>query len=472
MKHMVIVVMRKRVFTKYVYQIVLALTSIMHINSIADQQPTKEVWLTIFVHGIMSVKPHLTTANFLRFVNDKVDDTIYAKTVLLMRNDPYFYMNQAMQGLGLKKIDPSKITKGDASAILAIVFEAVDSFINAETPVTNHYYTFGWSGLMSQKNRILDAEELYKALASEIATFQQQGITPKIRIIGYSHGGNVCLNLARAHEKYHNAIPLSIDETILLGMPVQNETDYLVNDPIFKRIYHIYSRRDRIQKLDFFSFKRFFSRRVFKNRRDFKIPDKLLQIQLKCTRENKTQSQRSTIPGAVYNTRSRAMVSGKSHYLRDASPGHTELWFFGWTPLHYRKNFPLYPLPAVALIPVIAKIAHDFDGQGFSQRPTLIDIRPEHELVLVTNQRSFNVLTVMKFLPEHTLKALKDMAWQYAPDSYPENIYMQHIQDAYLTARSMHRTQKGGYLSKRRHPAKKYRHTFRERHLHHHMDEE
>jgi len=402
----------------------------------------KEVWLTIFIHGIMSVKPHLTPTNFIRFIRDNVDNTIYAKTVLNMRNDPYFYQNQAMQELGLHKIDSTTITKGNTAALLASVFETVDSFVNAPKQIDNYYYTFGWSGLVTQKHRVQEAQQLYQALCHEIAQFKQRGIHPKIRLIGYSHGGNVCLYLALARQTACCDQPLTIDETILLGMPVQKETDYLINDPIFKRIYHIYSRRDRIQKLDFFSTQRFFSRRIFKARKGFSLPDKLLQIQLKCTRENVSSTRSNKRLRAVYNMQDRATVSGKSRYLRDASPGHTELWFFGWTPLHYSKKFPLYPLPAVALVPIIVKIAQDFDGKQMMERPTLVDIRPEHELVLISNQNTQRVLTIMKFLPRHELQVLRDKALHYAPDSYPEKDYLAHMNQAYSKARKEHRAQR------------------------------
>ena len=46
---------------------------------------------------------------FMKFMNDEVENTIYARTVELMRNDPHFYYNQAMQGHGLQEpgeIDP------------------------------------------------------------------------------------------------------------------------------------------------------------------------------------------------------------------------------------------------------------------------------------------------------------------------------------------------------------------------------
>src|SRR5580658_913901 len=50
----------------------------------------REVWVTIFVHGIMSIKPHVSASNFLRFMTDDVRNTVYSKTVEKMRNAPIF----------------------------------------------------------------------------------------------------------------------------------------------------------------------------------------------------------------------------------------------------------------------------------------------------------------------------------------------------------------------------------------------
>ena len=37
------------------------------------------VWLNIFVHGIMSIKPHLSVHNFMNFINDDVENSVYSK---------------------------------------------------------------------------------------------------------------------------------------------------------------------------------------------------------------------------------------------------------------------------------------------------------------------------------------------------------------------------------------------------------
>ena len=251
------------------------------------KETDEDIWVTIFVHGIMSIQPHLTIQNVMRFIRDDVHHTIYSKTVEYMRLDPYFYLNQAMQEFGLKKIDLNDLQPGHATNALAHIYDDVTKMVSPGTQ--SNYYTFGWSGLLSPTSRYADSIRLLEELTSELQEkYWQQGIFPKIRLVGYSHGGNVCLNLAAARQNTNKKSPISVDELILVGVPIQTETDYLANDPIFKKIYHFFSQKDRIQRIDFFSFNRVFSRRYFRNSNNFKVPKKLMQIDMKFLRKAQT----------------------------------------------------------------------------------------------------------------------------------------------------------------------------------------
>lgn len=397
-------------------------------------QKKQETWITIFVHGIMSIKPHINMNNFLRFMRDDVENTAYAKTVELMRQDPHFYKNQAMGDFGLQKIDHTKVGKGEASSAIAGILDDMLKLSNGPD-MDNHFYTYGWTGLMSPTRRYKDAIGLYESIETEIAKFASNGITPKVRIIGYSHGGNVVLNLAAVRQKEPVRKDLFIDETILLGTPIQCETDYLINDQVFKKIYHVYSHGDRVQKLDFFSYDRFFSSRVFKERPGFKLPKKLIQIQLKLTRNTPATRANKKKIALTYNFNNPAIVSGKSHLLRDSSPGHAELWFMGWTPVHYRKDtFALNPLPAVALLPFILKTLHGIEDLLSPTNPVIIDMRPEHGVTLVKNIKNNEFYKVVDFIPAETFKKLQDKALPYVPDSYTLAEYDARIYHAYQVA--------------------------------------
>ena len=75
----------------------------------------QEPWLTVFVHGIKSVKPHISLDNFFRFMVDDIENTVYAKTIELMRKDPFFYKNQPMREIGLHRADPNDIGRRQSS---------------------------------------------------------------------------------------------------------------------------------------------------------------------------------------------------------------------------------------------------------------------------------------------------------------------------------------------------------------------
>ncbi len=385
---------------------------------------------------------------------DDIENTVYSKTVELMRNDPFFYKNQAMQGSGFIPIDSNGVQKGNSSSGMAVLFDKMQLYSGA--PIThNYYYTYGWSGLLSPTVRYYDAKKLFEDLVDLVATFKKQNIEPKIRLIGYSHGGNVCLNLGAIHQYEYPESDLIVDELILLGMPVQNDTDYLVTDPIFKQIYHIYYYSDRIQRLDFFSFDRFFSRRTFRNRRRFKLPTNLRQIQLKVMRNTKNDHWSEKKQKAAKNFKKRGIITGSSNLLRDASPGHCELWFFGWTPLHYRKEYPLYPLPTISLTPYISYHIPKINHKLSKRHPIIFDIRPDQECILVKDYKGNKLRGIAPFLTHSEFDELAQLVLQFQPEGYTQKKYAEHIKDAYNAAVVLHEEQS---QSKKTRRTKKKRH--------------
>lgn len=403
------------------------------------QDPSNVVWINVFVHGIMSIKPHVSLHNFMKFMVDDVENTIYSRTVEIMRNDPHFYQNQPMQGHGLQEIFLDRIEPGYAPGAIANLHEMVLNDLSQRKPSENHYYTYGWSGLLSDKARKREAVYFYQSLDREARRMRALGKTPRIRLISYSHGGNFCLNLAYGKPAIKEQATLVIDELILMGVPILKETDYLSNDPMFKRIYNIYSRGDRIQKMDIFSCERFGSNRIFKDREDFKVPrNKIIQIQLRMTRNNAFQKDKKLNP-AHFDIKNAAILSGKHKLFRDSSPGHAELWFFGWTPENYREQFALMPLPALAVLPLIIDAAHQFEDQDLFDTPILVDIRPEHEIIIVKNQKSTRSIVVGEFIPLDKLEKLKEFSLRFRPSTpYTAQEYTDHIHQALETAKRLH----------------------------------
>lgn len=424
---------RKRKKTRDLYASMQSDTQPIDINA---TEP--ETWVTVFVHGIMSIQPHLTLQNVMRFVRDDIHHTIYSKTVEYMRLDPYFYLNQAMQEFGLKKVDLNDLQPGHATNAIAHIYDDVTKMVSPLA--TTHYYTFGWSGLLSPTSRYADSIKLLNELTNELQEkYWKQGIFPKIRLIGYSHGGNVCLNIAAARQNTNPQSPISIDELILVGVPIQTETDYLANDPIFKKIYHFFSQADRIQRIDFFSFNRVFSRRYFRNSNNFRVPKKLMQIDMKFTRNAQTSYNTPERQAATVNFNNPGIISGKSRLLRDCSPGHLEFWFFGWSPKHYRESFVFNPLPTFITIPYILHYIRQIRDEIVTPYPIIVDIRPEFETMLIKQRKHSNFTYIFPFLSHEEVDKLSFTAHKAAVDSSFEDEYQDHVQAAFDKAKEYYK---------------------------------
>jgi len=426
--------------TLQIYMITLLLcSSIMLMPQSEPQQSSattapsaqQELWITIFVHGIMGIAPHVNLQNIGLFVRDQLIDTVYARAVHRMRKNEYFFLDQAMQQLGLVAIDLSlALTPGNGAALCAYLYDCIDAELY-DNQHKNIFYTYGWSGLLSRTQRYIESEGLLLGAYQLIEAYKATGITPKIRIIGYSHGGNVCLNMARMHEEEYPEMEIYIDELILFGMPVQLETDIYSADPIFKKVYNIYSNQDVIQKMDFFSSSRLLSNRQFTSRRAFKVPKGMTQINLKISRLKKSSMSRAKQRKLCMNGLKTCNRSGQKRLLRDASPGHLELWFFGWTNDKYRMHFPLYPLPATVFIPYLVHTAQEFAECICDPYPCTIDMRPELGYTIVSQRcKGARFAEQIPFIDEELFEICKKQTLQVQPLNTDSATYQEQIKQA------------------------------------------
>jgi len=379
----------------------------------------QEVWLTIFVHGIINIKPHLSFSNIIRFMTDQITDSVYARAIEIIRNDPFFYQYYAMQGLGLQKIELEHYKEGNAAAAFAISYKEFTNLTSIKQ--NNIFYTFGWSGLLSTQVRYQEAIIFFEQLKTEVERYHAQGINPKIRIIGYSHGGYIALNLGAVFnnlkESYQNWL---VDELILIGVPVISDTDFLVSSKLFKRVYHFYSPADRVQVVDCLATNRFFSHRIFSSRFGFFLPDNLIQIQFRCkriARLNRAQKQCKTHTAVPIKL------------LRNADPGHTELWSFGWTS-GYRTYLPFYPFPAGAYLSYIVNTINEHNIQD---KHLVIDIRPfQNEMIIST--LSYDKKVVASFPSAEHHKNIFSQIESFIPKNCSKALYTTKAQHALTTA--------------------------------------
>lgn len=150
--------------------------------------------------------------------------------------------------------------------------------IDPEQYALDHFYFFGWSGKLCFAEREKASEDLLQAILKLTREYEEQHQKkPKIRIITHSHGGNVALNLARINEQKQ----LIIDELILLGCPVQENTKHFIKADCFKKVYAFYSGSDMFQIIDPQGlYKKSVSKKIF-SERIFDQHQKLRQAHIK-----------------------------------------------------------------------------------------------------------------------------------------------------------------------------------------------
>lgn len=111
------------------------------------------------------------------------------------------------------------------------------------------FYLFGWSGLLSFKEREAAAHDLYVALKKVREEYKMNyGHEPTIRIIAHSHGGNVALLLEKVKDEEDTSF--CITDLILLACPVQSQTMHYAASPTFGKVYSLFSLLDVMQVVD------------------------------------------------------------------------------------------------------------------------------------------------------------------------------------------------------------------------------
>jgi hypothetical protein len=382
-----------------------------------------EEWMTIFVHG--SFATALGFISMFNVIKDKVHKTNYKKMVSMMRKDPFFFQMQPMHELGLVPITPT-LTLEDENKKYAILpvtaaYQLITESIQ-KTPEKNYFYTYGWSGLISQYRRRKEAIKLYKALETEYKALSARGIHPKIRLIAHSHGGNLILNTAGIHELLQKGLeheptaerypdsdnlasmqaihslltkprkdgsmyslsiaPFTIDELILLGTPIQPETLAFFLSPFFKKIYNIYSDDDVIQSMDWVSTRRYYSeQRVTLSPLTAHQPT-IIQVKLTLNKPAESAEKPTPAPAPSSESSEKALGTLKSTITslwsrmfgsratrQILDPLHKEFWFMGWKNHDKPELAQQYikPFPYAILIPHIQKLIeaipdmHDFD---------------------------------------------------------------------------------------------------------------
>lgn len=382
-------------------------------------QSQKQQHITVFTHG--SFGSIIGLINLFQVLKDNVRGTKYKKTVSKMRKEPHFYASQPIMQRGLIKIKPSfdlAVTSSARFAAYPILkaYEKVNKQFSSKA-VNNHFYTFGWSGLISQQRRRKEAIRFYNSLSEELEQYKGSGIQPKIRILAHSHGGNIALNLSAVHKVINNFdnidpileqainsdekealvlmyeqiknLPskkensktkgqktldyrptnktLRIDELLMFGAPIQPETECLVFNNFFKKIYNIYSSEDVVQDMDLISTKKYSAQRlkILEKVTQKKDIPKIIQLKIMIDRDmtkliNKDQVKTLTlVPTSTQQKKEvnqsfwgKLFSRNRFGSKKTKDPTHKEMWFVSWDKLQKNIDTPLESIPSVIFTPL------------------------------------------------------------------------------------------------------------------------
>lgn len=168
-----------------------------------------------------------------------VHGTYPALSVLRASWSPIRKMVYAKPGLSLAK----ELPKNYYFARLAQQLHESD----ASAYCLDHFYTYGWhSSNVRPGHRVAEGRLLYERLQELLKSYEHHDeIT--IRCIGFSHGGNVILNMLPHLPFLATNVKL---EVILLGTPIQESTRPYINSPYIHKAYSVYSDGDWIQRID------------------------------------------------------------------------------------------------------------------------------------------------------------------------------------------------------------------------------
>jgi len=460
---------------------------------LTDHEGGKELWMTVFVHGTFHAG--LTFLSYNSVSKDKLSASRYQYIMRKIRRDPIFYQNQPILDLGLIQVTPS-LTLSDTTTTPFSAYPIIQTYAEILEQVApgkekNQFYTFGWPGLISKASRQRQALYLYNALCRELERYKTKGIKPHIRLITFSHGGNVALGMGAIHtiltnvktERFasqdckesiasmekilsnvkkrkdttnpyaHTPITndLCIDELVLLAVPIQPETDFFCHCSLFKKIYSFYSDEDGIQSVDWVSSKQpYAAQRINTVLTHQKYltqnkPGIIIQARImidrnlaeqtvttsKITEERKTYESVENAPWWK-----RLLYRGNLIQKKSADPTHREFWFTYWDrqgALAFLNPFPVAVLTPF-LIATLQKLPQIIDAD------LNLVYKPESMLCQLTKHNNSEILRQNNIPPLILNRAQKKMNdWRPASTLKPRQFeiakkYLQEFDEKITTS--------------------------------------
>jgi hypothetical protein len=345
-----------------------------------QKQPQKIVTARVFSHGTI-----LAGCFFIdipaSWKDNYKENSLIERAMASARKHPFLHQTELVLDLGLVDVTQEVMVPlchplRDDRAAISIMrsFERTDRCIGKRHHAY-HYYTFGWSGALSERKRNKESVYLYHALVGLKNDLQQQypDATIRFEIFCHSHGGQLVAHLATVHKQF----PINdifIDLAVLCATPLYKEKmQPMVSSSLFGTIINLYSQGDHVQTLDVVSTPEHYCVRTFQE----------LQIPLArgCTNGPR-------VLDICLGVHGNKKVFGHHHFF-SCSLYSIPSYFHKRS--HIRRTLNLFePLPLLALFPAYLESISSLDlPSGY--HALHIDFKKHHgHLILETHYKLFN----------------------------------------------------------------------------------
>jgi hypothetical protein len=233
--------------------------SVPAVNVTVDAAQTV-VTARVFIHGTVLIGCFFVDIP-ASWRDQYQEGSLIERAMASARKHPFLHHSEVVLDLGMTDITqeimvPLSHQLLDQKAAISIIrtFERTDRCVSNRLGAY-HYYTFGWSGALSERKRNRESGYLYESLLEIKNNLRKQYPNARIKfeLYAHSHGGQLIAYLPTIQKQFpHNE--LHIDLAVLCATPLYKEKmQPMISSPMFGTIVNLYSCGDKVQNLDIIS---------------------------------------------------------------------------------------------------------------------------------------------------------------------------------------------------------------------------
>lgn len=231
-------------------------TSISATRPVLPEYMIQEEVVTVFIHGSIHV-PLAFLSPFCVMYDSFNGSSWYEKTIHSMRHHTTTQQGGIVLGNGLYEVTnliQSDSFEGPARYNGAChVVRGFQRACTGRPNIVHRFFTFGWSGILSERERRAASENLYDALYALKKEATLKGRSIKIELYAFSHGGQIALHLPMIRKMRGHAHNFTIDRVVLLAVPLWYYNTRNILMGMFSTVINCYSPGDFAQTVDRFS---------------------------------------------------------------------------------------------------------------------------------------------------------------------------------------------------------------------------